>query len=113
MDYQNIEKVLQSKKNELLSRVNKIDKDIHHRDEPVAADFAEQTTELENLEVLFALDKEGREELNQVNNALMRLENNEYELCSDCGNTIAEARLEAIPFTDQCIICAEKSERTA
>ena len=61
MDYARIKDQLLEKRNELLSRVNKLDKDIHHRDEPYEKDFAEQAVELENLEVLFELDREGRE----------------------------------------------------
>ena len=108
MDYARIKDQLLEKRNELLSRVNKLDKDIHHRDEPYEKDFAEQAVELENLEVLFELDREGRESLKLINEALFRLDNGSYNVCNRCGEEIGEERLDALPYTDICVVCAEK-----
>jgi RNA polymerase-binding protein DksA len=107
MDKEAIREQLLAKKNELLRRVTKIDADLNHREEPVSADFAEQAVELENLEVLFALDQEGKEELFNVNNALARLDSGEYDTCQNCGNDINPERLKALPYTSLCIKCAE------
>jgi RNA polymerase-binding protein DksA len=109
MDQQTVRALLTSKRDELLSRVSKLNSDLN-REEPYSADFAEQAVELENLDVLFELDREGREELTKINNALMRLDTGEYTICSSCGNTINTARLEAIPYTSLCIQCAEAEE---
>ncbi len=98
---------LLSKREELEERVNKLKKDIHHRDEPLDPDFAEQVVEQENLDVLYALDGESRHELQLINKALVRLDNDEYDICNQCGDTIAHERLNAIPYTITCISCAE------
>ena len=45
----------------------------------------------------------------KVNEALFRLENDNYLLCSKCGEAIGEARLEALPYTDLCIDCASQN----
>ena len=110
MDYSAIREQLEGQRNELLRRVSKLDKDLHHRDEPYEKDSAEQAVELENLEVLFELDREGRESLKLINEALYRLDNNCYNNCSLCGDEIGEARLTALPYTDLCLDCAEKEE---
>ncbi len=110
MDYSDIYKELVAQRDEMLRRVQNLSEDIHNRDEPYSADFAEQAVELEDLDVLFELDKESRARLSRINNALMRLENNEYDICSRCGNTIPEARLLAVPHTELCILCAEAEE---
>ena len=72
------------------------------------------TPQLRNLsEVREGLDDEAVRELNQVNEALARLERGEYGLCESCGNPIGEARLEALPYATLCIDCAEQSEAPA
>jgi len=110
METTNIHSVLVQRRDELLRRVNQLKNDVHQRTEPFSADFAEQAVELENLDVLFELDAEGRQELARVNRALMRLESDEYEICAHCGNTISTARLQAIPYTDVCVDCARAEE---
>lgn len=64
-------------------------------------------------EVREGLDDEAAEELNQVNDALARLDAGEYGFCKSCGNPIGQARLEAMPFATLCIDCASDSEDNA
>ena len=73
-------------------------------------DWAEQAQERENDEVMDALGNEVRRELQQVNRALRRIDDGDYEYCSDCGEPIAFARLKVLPFTDFCIDCATKRD---
>jgi len=61
-------------------------------------------------EVRDGLDDEAATELNQVNDALARLDAGEYGFCKSCGNPIGAARLEAMPFATLCIDCAEGAE---
>ena len=107
MDIDNIRRKLIARRNELLQRVSGLYKDVNHRDEPYDRDGAEQAIELENLDVLMQLDAEGRAELKQVNAALMRLDSGNYGLCEICGQAIAVARLEVLPYATTCIDCAK------
>lgn len=111
MNYKDAHSQLCAKRDELLRRVAKIGAHIHKRDEPFPANYTEQAVELENLDVLFELDREGRDELSQINKAIMRLENDEYNICAHCNNEISNERLEAIPYTDLCINCAQSEAR--
>ena len=77
-----------------------------HRKEPLSADFAEQAVEVENDEVVAALDQGAQIELSQINKALQRLEDGCYGTCVVCGSAIQTARLKAIPYTPFCIDCA-------
>jgi DnaK suppressor protein len=99
-------KTLSARRAELAERVRRIDTQLNHREEPPPADFADQASEQENLEVLRALESEGRSELALVEAALARLDTNEYGRCQHCGAGIAPARLSALPWTDSCITCA-------
>ena len=49
--------------------------------------------------------------LEQVSQALVRLQNGTYGRCEDCENPIGEERLEAIPYTRYCIHCADRNQR--
>ena len=51
--------------------------------------------------------------LHQVQAAILREARGEYGICADCGRTISEARLTALPWTDCCRECAELREAGA
>ena len=46
--------------------------------------------------------------LQATEEALFRIEKGVYGICRDCGDPIAPARLEAIPWTRVCIECKQK-----
>jgi len=48
----------------------------------------------------------------EAREALNRLNNGTYGICESCGQSIASARLEAIPFTRFCVKCAEANDQT-
>ena len=48
----------------------------------------------------------------EVRAALDRLEDGAFGLCETCGDRIAAARLEAIPYTRFCVKCAELDDQT-
>src|SRR3954465_4665017 len=62
----------------------------------------------EDLE--FALVQMKSETLNKINDALVRLEQDTYGNCFDCGEEIAEKRLRALPFAVRCKDCEEARE---
>jgi DnaK suppressor protein len=46
----------------------------------------------------------------QIDAALKRLDAGTFGLCEECGGTISEQRLQAIPFTSVCAGCAEEGD---
>lgn len=107
MDLEKAKTALLEKQAELLSRVERTHRHIYHKDEPVSAKFSEQASQMENAELVHALDSEGRMELNQIMHALERIKSGDYYDCRACGSPIGEKRLEAVPFADKCIKCAD------
>jgi len=95
-------------RNEMTQRMNAIDKDARH--EGMSTNWTEQATERENDEVLDSLGNASKSELLMIDNAIKRMETNEYFVCSACGNDISLPRLELLPYTNLCIDCAEKQE---
>ena len=96
-------------KKDLTQRLNAIDKDIRH--EGMSSDWAEQATERENDEVLESLGNVSAQELNMIEQALQRIEDGEYFICSECGADIPAERLKLLPYTTLCVNCAEKLEQ--
>ena len=103
-----IHKELMDKLDDLTSRLNDIEKDIHHKESPVSADFAEQATESENAEVLAALEDETSATIANIKNSLKRMEEGSYGICAVCGIDIPDERIKALPYTDKCFECADK-----
>jgi DnaK suppressor protein len=46
-------------------------------------------------------------QLRLIDAALARIDSEEYGMCTNCGNPIAGARLDAIPWAVRCIACQE------
>ena len=95
---------------EISQRLANIDHDRKHIDGPLDSDSGERAVEMENDEVLDALDEASAKELRAINVALERIESGTYHNCSECGEGISDERLSAIPYTQYCINCAEKQE---
>jgi DnaK suppressor protein len=107
MDMKN---VLLEKKGELMERLEKI-RNSKQRKEPLSADSGEQALELENNEVVDALDVIEKNELGQINNSLKRIEEGSYGVCVECGDEISFSRLKALPFASHCISCVESGTK--
>ena len=71
------------------------------------ADWSEQAGERENDEVLHALEHEAKIEIQQLSNAIARIDNGSYGICDECGEEIAKPRLAVQPAAMKCIQCAE------
>ncbi len=90
---------------ELTARHERIDKHIHHRDEPRAQDSEERAGESSNDETMELLDANALEELQQIDHALARIDLGTYGQCEKCKDPIPEERLEFLPYTSQCVSC--------
>jgi DnaK suppressor protein len=71
------------------------------------ADDANQTFEQETM---LTLERSTRRQLDQVNEALARIEAGTYGICANCGKLINPARLEARPSSVLCIDCQQKQD---
>lgn len=92
-------------KEELSARIAKIDTELHSRS--ISSKFSEQAVERQNDDVLLNLKSEAEQELEQINHALMKIENAVYGICEKCHGKISPERLDAIPFAAVCIDCFE------
>jgi RNA polymerase-binding transcription factor DksA len=100
---------LLAQKQELLTRAAKVRADITRSSGPLDKDFAEQVVQMENDAGLAGIGEATAAELAQINRALAQLDQGTYGLCSQCGKPIDTRRLKALPYSDRCITCAEKT----
>ncbi|MDH5559241.1 MAG: RNA polymerase-binding protein DksA [Deltaproteobacteria bacterium] len=66
--------------------------------------------EFERNTTLRIRDRE-RKLIKKVQEAIKRLEDDEYHVCEDCGDWISKERLEARPVTTLCFNCKEQQEQ--
>lgn len=105
-DYETIRQKLMYRRDELEERLERVTQHLRHTQQPLDADFEEQATERENDEVLEVLDDTMRDELKQIDETLTRIENGNYGFCVNCNQQISFKRLEALPYTNICVTCA-------
>ncbi len=58
-----------------------------------------------------ALDENFREMIQQIEEALRKIDGGTYGVCDRCGEPISVERLKAIPYATFCIDCQESLER--
>lgn len=71
-------------------------------------DLADQASGNNEVHIQLKLRQTDAKILQAIEEALERIEKGTYGVCRDCGEPIAPARLNAIPWTRVCISCKEK-----
>jgi len=99
---------LEHTKAELEGRLNRITANVR---QSLETDSKERAKQLEDSEVVDALGNEAREELQKISVALKRMDKGDYGLCSECGVQIALNRIQAYPYANECIDCANMDEK--
>ena len=73
-------------------------------------DLADQASGNNEVHIQLKLKQTDAKILQAIEEALRRIEAGTYGICRDCGEPIADARLDAIPWTRVCISCKEKQK---
>ena len=107
MSHEALRERLLAQRKELITRLDAIEADARHEHDPLEQDSAERSVQMENDEVLTALDDEGVVVLRQIEQALKLMDEGSYGVCVECGLEIPLGRLEAVPYTIHCVDCAE------
>lgn len=74
-------------------------------------DLADQASGNNEVHIQLRLRQTDAKILTAIDEALSRIEKGTYGVCRDCGEPIAMARLNAIPWTRVCITCKEKQSQ--
>ena len=88
---------------ELEDRLSRLDRDLSETPDP---DSSERAVQMEDDEALEGQAQVAANEIASVRRALERIADGSYGVCTNCGEDIAEGRLEARPEAALCIDCA-------
>ena len=78
----------------------------HELSEPPNDDWSENAVESENDEVFESMGRMAIDEMQKIRLALSRIESGTYGTCQSCSKQISEKRLEAVPYSTNCVACA-------
>jgi DnaK suppressor protein len=78
---------------------------------PATGDIYDLASSERERELSLLLGDRDREKLNEIDEALRRIEEGTYGYCEECEERIGIGRLKAMPFTQLCVDCKAKMER--
>ena len=76
----------------------------------IPTDMEELGSDDADQEITLSLLGSEKNVLDQIDGALKRIDSGGYGRCEECGEPIAKARLEAIPYAVRCVRCASRRE---
>ena len=107
--------LLWEKRNEVLGNVSYMENDALREGRSDLSNVPIHMADLgsDSYEQEFTLDlmDSERKLINEIDNALARIDNGTYGICELDGKPIPKQRLEAIPWALYCISCASNSEK--
>ena len=98
------------KKQQLLEAFNKNKSYGKEADGEATQDIADKAANSYTKEFLFSLSNTERELLQQIDEALVRIDARRYGACAACEEEMNAKRLEAVPWARLCLSCQEKQE---
>lgn len=108
LNIKTIKKNLITERDFLSARISGNDLSVDDSETPDPVDLAVQNY---SKNVLLAVSENDSRQLQMIDEALRRIEDEEYGECQNCGNEIQPKRLEAIPWARYCLNCQELVER--
>jgi DnaK suppressor protein len=108
MDVQNYKDALLRKRGEILGTGGIKPLQASMETNTRQGDMADQASGNNEVHIQLKLKQTDAKILQAIEEALWRIEKGTYGICRDCGEPIAAARLNAIPWTRVCITCKEK-----
>ena len=109
--YQQQEDALRSKQRELLDSFERDKAAGNTLVDDGIQDLADKAYSAYSKELNFSLSDGERNLLMQIEEAFNRMKEGTYAVCTNCGVTIGEKRLQAVPWTPFCIDCQELQEK--
>jgi DnaK suppressor protein len=113
MNIDHFKRLLRDKESELASGIQRLQQEARESDETEVRDFADEATASQNKSQLLQEDGLRSQTLEQVRDALRRIDDGTYGNCIACGRPIEPARLEAVPWAQYCLEDQEKFDKAA
>ena len=102
---------LKSIRLELLGDVEKSNQNIKESETGQIADISDRAARTYNRQLEGELDEQEWQKLKQVDVAIEKIAKGEFGVCTQCEDSIPEARLEVVPYTEFCTQCLSEMEK--
>ena len=102
---------LLARRESLFSQVTEAEMSSRERDLEATQDPADMAANAYTKELLISMSANDRKLLQLIDEALERVEGGQYGECVNCGEPVAEKRLDAVPWTRYCLKCQDMQER--
>ena len=109
--YQQYEEALRKKQQQLFDSYERDKAAGNAQPDDGIQDLADKAASAYSKELNFSLSDGERNVLMLIDEAFVRVKEGTYGICTNCGNTIGEKRLQAVPWTPFCIDCQELQEK--
>ncbi len=109
--YQPYEDALRKKQHELLDSYERDKAAGNAQPDDGIQDLADKAASAYSKELNFSLSDGERNLLMSIEEAFNRIRAGNFGVCTNCGNTIGDKRLLAVPWTAFCIDCQELQEK--
>ncbi len=83
----------------------------HGKTTSIPTDMAELASDDADQELTLSLMGCEKDALDEIEEALKRIEDGRFGQCEECGMKIPESRLDAIPYAALCVRCASQREQ--
>ena len=108
---QRLKKVLLKEREEIIGGVKQIYESSKEIGQDGIQDIGDEAANIYNKQILLSLNENERMRLQEVDEALDRIENGSYGVCEECGGAIGLKRLEARSVAKYCVPCKTKLEK--
>jgi len=117
-DARSYKKLLLAKREEIVGDISHIaeetlkksQKDASGDNSGYAFHMADVATDTYDREFTLGLASKERLVLQEINNALHKIEEGKFGLCEECKRPITKVRLKAVPYATLCLRCQKKKE---
>ena len=108
LNLKEIKQKLIEERETILSKLSSNDLSVDDSETPDPVDLAVRNY---SKNVMLAVSENESRQLTLINEALERIEDDEYGLCQNCENEINPKRLNAVPWARYCLDCQQLLEQ--
>jgi len=108
-----IKELLLKKRKELLEEVKvktRSESEADRKDD--VGDIYDLATNERDRELNLLMSDRERDKINEIDDALVRIDDGTYGTCEECGTDIPKKRLMIMPFARLCVTCKAELEKT-
>lgn len=105
-----LQKILTQKKTSIVNKLNA--KKVTETDMEIG-DEVDTATQSNEREIQFELGALDTKMIQDIDNALAKMENGTFGLCECCDEPIPSARINALPWVRYCVKCQEEAEKNS